>query len=383
MRIQLLSSVPYVSVLCAALAGQAAAPTIVDIAMVPRLNVQSDVGITNQIQYTTNLSQTNWVALTNVVVVQSPYWFVDVSAPPAPRRFYRVVAFSSTNTSAPGGMVPIPSGSFIMGDSLDGSSDAIPTHSVSVSAFFIETDLVSKALWDRVYQWAISHGYSFDYAGAGKATNHPVEFVNWYDTVKWCNARSEQEGFTPCYYKDAALTLAYRYGVVTNPFVNWTRSGYRLPTEAEWEKAARGGSVGRRFPWGDLITQDYANYYSSTADPYDVSATRGYDALFTAGGTPYTSPVGFFGPNGYGLFDMAGNLSEWCWDYYDAAYYGSSPGTDPRGPGSSPSGSSYHVQRGGSWVGYARYARCAGRSFNDPTIGNLYTGFRCVRAYPP
>ena len=98
----------------AAVAAQAAAPTITDIAMVPRLTIQSDVGITNQIQYTNNLSQSNWAVLTNLVVTQSPYYFVDVTAPPAPQRFYRVVPFA-TNSAAPSGMVLIPAGSFTMG----------------------------------------------------------------------------------------------------------------------------------------------------------------------------------------------------------------------------------------------------------------------------
>ena len=358
----------------AGMAAQGAAPVITDTAMVPRFTIQSDLGVTNQIQYCTNLNQTNWVVLTNLVVTQSPYWFVDAGAPPAPRRFYRVLALG-TNSPVPPGMALIPAGSFTMGNCMDpneGYSNELPLHTVHVSAFYMDKYLVTKSLWDTVYQWAVTNGYSFDNAGFGKGASHPVQTIDWYDCVKWCNARSEQEGRTPAYYTSAAQTTVYRSGqtnVETN-CVNWS-SGYRLPTEAEWEKAARGGLNGQRFPWGNTISESQANYNGNTTYSYDLGP-NGYNATFATGGQPYTSPVGYFGANGYGLFDMAGNVWEWCWDWYGAYSSGSQP--DPRGPTSG----SYRLLRGGGWHSYAFNCRTADRGSNYPT-GSIYgIGFRPV-----
>jgi len=359
----------------AGMAAQGAAPVITDTALVPRFTIQSDLGVTNQIQYITNLTQTNWVVLTNLVVTQSPYWFVDVDAPPAPRRFYRVLALG-TNSPVPPGMALIPAGSFTMGNCMDpneGFSNELPLHTVHVSAFYMDKYLVTKSLWDTVYQWAIGHGYSFDYVGSGKGASHPVQTIDWYDCVKWCNARSEQEGRVPAYYTSAGQTTVYRSGqsAVQTNWVNWS-SGYRLPTEAEWEKAARGGSSGHRFPWGDTISESQANYYGDTGSySYDLGP-NGYNATFATGAYPYTSPVGYFGANGYGLYDMAGNVWEWCWDWYGG--YSSGLQTDPRGPTSG----SDRVRRGGCWGSYAVSCRAAYRvSLNPPGRDNFY-GFRSV-----
>jgi formylglycine-generating enzyme required for sulfatase activity len=363
------------------LAAQAAAPEVTDIAMVPRLTIQSDSDTTNQIQYCTNLNQGWWLALTNLVVAESPYWFVDVGAPPSPQRFYRARVMGPT----PRGMALIPAGTFTMGDCMnDGySGNELPVHTNYVSAFYIDTNLVSYTLWQQVYQWATNNGYSFDFAGSGKAANHPVQYIDWYDVVKWCNARSENEGLVPAYYTSAGQTDVYRTGQtnVGNSWVKWN-AGYRLPTEAEWEKAARGGVSGHRFPWSDAETINWsrANYY---ADPssysYDVNPTSGYNTNFTSGATPYTSPVGFFARNGYGLYDMAGNVFEWCWDWYDGGYYISLPGTDLHGPASSPYGA--RVLRGGTWYSYALLARCAFRAYITPSYAHVSFGLRCVRGF--
>ena len=283
-------------------------------------------------------------------------------------------------------MALIPAGAFVMGDALhEGNPNESPTHEVYVSAFMMDRGFVTKAQWDIVYPWALAHGYQFDSKGAGKATNHPVQMVNWYDIVKWCNARSEKEGLTPCYFTSADRKTLYRSGQLDldNASVDWTASGYRLPTEAEWEKAARGGAAGHRFPWTDVetISQERANYYASSNYPYDLSSARGYHPALRGAVYPFTNPVDRFAPNGYGLHDMAGNLWQWCWDWYDVRWY-SQPGAtgkDPHGPTASPVAYGFRVMRGGSWHRSANFARCAHRGMDAPDLGWITFGFRCVK----
>lgn len=288
-----------------------------------------------------------------------------------------------SDSYVPSGMVLIPGGGFQMGtpNSADGGSVELPVHTVSVSRFYMDRYEVKKQLWDDVRAWGLTHGYTDIPAGSGKGATHPVQSISWYSMVKWCNARSEKENLVPCYYTTDAQTPAAIYKTgnvnVTNAQVKWSSIGYRLPTEAEWEKAARGGSNAQRFPWGPTITHSQANYESSTIHSYDTSPTRGYHPTYAVNGTPYTSPVGSFAPNGYGLYDMAGNVNEWCWDWYGSSYYNTSPSTDPQGP---PSGSN-RVLRGGSWYISAFYCRAAGRNgFASPDRPyNFDYGFRCVR----
>jgi len=369
--------------LAAGSTAQGAAPVITNLTMVGgvvQFGVASELGLTNRIQCCTNLGQPEWEVLTNLVVTQSPYWFVDAGAVGVLQRFYRVEALAGSAPPPPG-MVLIPAGSFEMGNCMDpdeGESFELPLHEVYVSAFYMDRYEVSKALWDEVKGWNGGNGYVYENAGSGKATNHPVQMVNWRDCVKWCNARSQKEGLVPCYYNEEGLTTVYKSGTGT-PYAKWDADGYRLPTEAEWEKAARGGTPGHRFPWSDMddITHSRANYWAGESYPYDQSYPAGDHPAFVDGVSPYTSPVGYFGANRYGLYDMAGNVTEWCWDWWSDTYYSSSPGTDPRGPTSG----SIRVIRDGSWGSPAFYCRAAYRNnYNTPDDRYFDLGFRSVRA---
>jgi formylglycine-generating enzyme len=163
------------------------------------------------------------------------------------------------------------------------------------------------------------------------------------------------EGRTPCYTVSGST---YKTGQ-SSPDCNVSANGYRLPTNTEWEYAARGGLSGKRFPWGDTINHSYANYRANgSAYSYDTSSYTDwtFHPSYDDGGYPYTSPAGSFSANGYGLYDMAGNVWEWCWD---------------------PSGS-YRGIRGGSWGDDAVLARCGSARWYSPDFADFNFGFRAV-----
>jgi hypothetical protein len=202
----------------------------------------------------------------------------------------------------------------ILAGTNSGSYLDIGDYSLTVNAFYMGRYEVTKAKWDVVRTWAASNGYTDLPTGDGKGPTHPVYNVNWFDVVKWCNARSEMEGRSPAYYTTSAKTTVYRMEDIEldDDCVNWA-GGYRLPTLNEWEYAARGGLSSKRFPWGDTIDHTQANYYGNPHQyDYDLGYER-YDTSYQVGEIPFTSPVGSFPANGYGLYDMTGNLWEWNW----------------------------------------------------------------------
>ena len=265
---------------------------------------------------------------------------------------YRYRIGASDQWLAPAGMALIPAGPFEMGD----ARVVVPVHTVTVSAFAMDKWEVPIEFWESVRAWGNAHGYDL-VAGVSYGAKHPVNRVNWYDVVKWNNARSEKEGKVPAYYEDGAMTQVYRSGQKEPVGVKWD-DGYRLPTEAEWEKAARGGVAGKLYPWGtDEISAELANYSVS--------------------GNGKTMPVGSYGANGFGLYDMAGNVWEWCWDWH--GNYAQTAQTDPRGP-SSFSG---RVFRGGGCGDGAEpdgteLCRVARRNFGTSDTRSFIRGFRSV-----
>lgn len=289
------------------------------------------------------------------------------------------VRVTAQEGTGPAGMALIPAGYFQMGDNFGVQNDAL-VRTVYVSDFYLDRFEVTKELWDSVHAYAIPHGYDFTGQSTGAGANHPVQNLSWHDAVKWCNARSQREGRTPAYYTDTAQTKVYQRGEVdlTAAMVKWTGNGYRLPTEAQWEKAARGGLVGQHFPWSS----------SSSSYATDLSGSK---ANYNDSGDPFepnlgTTPVGYYNgkqipagsdmANGYGLYDMAGNVWEWCWDWYRAYPAGSQ--TDPRGdwPGSS------RVFRGGGWAHGAGILRCAYRDGYGSAFRGSFLGFRCALGQP-
>ena len=284
--------------------------------------------------------------------------------------FFRAVQITNP---VPQGMVFIEGGDTRLGQ----ESFADPGFTNYISPFWIDRTEVSIELWREVYQWSTNHGYHFDNPGLAKTNGHPVCNINWYDAVKWCNARSEKEGLEVVYL---AGLFTYRSNILNTVNMIQERNGYRLPTEAEWEKAARGGRTGYRFPWASQTTShSNANYRGKAGIlAYDLAPNDQYHPLAEFGLEPYTLPAGSLPPNEFGLHDMAGNLEEWVWDRSDVR-----PTTyQINYTGPTDTNNISRVIRGGAWEYDATYLR------NLERIGALAWdigfsktfGFRTVRS---
>ena len=196
-------------------------------------------------------------------------------------------------------------------------------HTASVSAFYTSTHETSKAQWYKVYNWAVKNGYNFESIpggalGRNRAHNdptyhddYPITGIYWRDIIKWCNARSEMEGWTPLYYEDDQYTTPLKFDPdatdkidITSNKVQWRERGYRIPTETEWERAARGGLENLAYPNGNLIDETQA-FYNQKAITRVLDYTTQSQRL----------------PNAYGLYDMVGNAWEVTWDWYSKEWY--------------------------------------------------------------
>ncbi len=256
----------------------------------------------------------------------------------------------------------VPAGRFLMGDNYEeGDPDEVPVHIVFLDEYFIGKYKVTNAEFkkfvdDNGYEnseyWSAGgfgeygeiprHWNSERFKGGGITgnANFPVVGVSWFEAMAYCSWLSEKTGKV-----------------------------YRLPTEAEWEKAAR-GTDSRRFAWGNDINGHYANFEFSD-DPFE----RGLTPVGYYDGSVHGEYRTNSNKSPYGAFDMVGNVWEWCLDWYASRYYDVSPENDPKGP---DTGSS-RVLRAGGWVDSAYYQRCANRNSSFPENRNPIQGFRCVR----
>jgi formylglycine-generating enzyme required for sulfatase activity len=245
----------------------------------------------------------------------------------------RLVPQTPKQETAPPGMVRIGGGSFTMGSS-DGDDVEKPPHQVYVDDFYMDKYEVTVAQYAQFLQANPSQRQPNYWNEQLQQTNRPVVYVSWEDATAFCEWLSKQRG-----------------------------KRVRLSTEAEWEYAARGGLQGKTYPWGDESPDGKANFGNS------------YSLTWSEGAGKHLKNVDSFQANGYGLYNMAGNVWEWCADWYGSDYYKVSQPRNPKGPTSGTA----RVLRGGSWYNYASNLRCAYRNRGNPASGGRSVGFRCAQ----
>jgi formylglycine-generating enzyme required for sulfatase activity len=255
-------------------------------------------------------------------------------------------------------LIHVPGGTFMMGDTRGaGSQNELPVHSVTLNSFYMSEYQVTQAEYSHYMQppsiWTIQFGLGDGY---------PAYFVSWYAALKYCNLRSMDEGLTPV-YSISGFTNPADWGDVPNAsnaewnaaICNLNANGYRLPTEAEWEYAARGGT-------------NNPDYLYSGSD--EIDAVAWYDNIGNYG----SKPVGEKAPNGLGIYDMSGNIYEWCWDAWSS--YSGGHSDNPTGPVTGL----YRVFRGGYWASSASNCRVAYRNSFAPFYAYNPYGFRVCRS---
>ena len=267
----------------------------------------------------------------------------------------------------------IPAGEFLMGSpesDEDADGDERPQHSVRITKpFYLGVTEVTQGQWEAVTGSTLSDLKDDDWDYRGRGSENPMYWVSWYDAVDFCNKLSKREGRRP-YYKLENVepeTYGSRPGIESADVTILSGDGYRLPTEAEWEYACRAGAT-TEYYWGDSdaeVEMKQYCWYEKNAD--DGSWTEPHAS------SEGTQPVQQKRANAFGLYDMSGNVWEWCGDWYDSDYYEDSPTDDPTGP---TTGSAGRMGRGGGWFYDAGSCRSAYRGHYSPGDRSSSSGFR-------